>query len=141
MQSNILYTHALREWPEVNMLENTIMKILIKETSETKTLSIIDPKSGCDYISDLIGNEGALNDGQFSWGEDHDAYLCEQDTFDWWDAVVTANQALNYRIHDLVQDHGVEAVYKVIHAAGSVDLEDHAANVNQALDEAFGSAE
>lgn len=117
------------------------MKIIIKETSATETLSIIDPKSGVDYISDFISNTGALIDGQFEWDEDRDAYVCDQDTFDWWSVVVTTNQALNDRIHDLVQEHGSEKVYEVIHAAGSVDLEDHAANVNQALDEAFGSAE
>lgn len=115
------------------------MKIIIKETSAVETLSIIDPKSGVDYISDFIGNTGALIDGQFEWDEDHDAYVCDQEAFDWWSAVVTANQALDDRIHDLVQEHGSEKVYEVIHAAGSVDLEDHAANVNQALDEAFGS--
>jgi len=116
------------------------MKIIIKETSVVETLSIIDPKSGVDYISDFIGNTGALIDGQFEWDEDRDAYVCDQETFDWWDTVVTANQSLDDRIHELVKEHGSEAVYEVIHAAGSVDLEDHAANVNQALDEAFGSA-
>ena len=117
------------------------MKIIIKETSAVETLSIIDPKSGVDYISDFIGNTGALNDGQFEWDEDRDAYVCDQETFDWWDTVVTANQSLDDRIHELVEEHGSEAVYEVIRAAGSVDLEDHAANVNQALDEAFVSAE
>ncbi|MDD5330220.1 MAG: hypothetical protein PHX38_09460 [Sulfuricella sp.] len=117
------------------------MKIIIKETSAVETLSIIDPKSGVDYIYDFIGNAGALIDGQFEWDEDRDAYVCDQETFDWWDTVVTANQSLEDRIHELVHERGFETVYAVIHAAGSVDLEDHAANVNQALDEAFGSAE
>jgi len=115
------------------------MKIIIKETYAIETLSIIDPKSGVDYISDFIGNTGALIDGQFEWDEDRDAYVCDQETFDWWSTVVTANQALDDRINALVQEHGSETVYEVIHAAGSVDLEDHAPNVNQALDEAFGS--
>lgn len=115
------------------------MKIIIRETSAVETLSIIDPKSGVDYIADYIGNTGALIDGQFEWDEDHDAYVCDQEVFDWWSAVVTANQVLDDRIHDLVQDYGSEKVCDVIHAAGSVDIEDHAANVNQALDEAFGS--
>lgn len=114
------------------------MKIIIKETSAAETLSIIDPKSGVDYILDFIGNAGALIDGQFDRDEDRDAYVCGQDTYDWWHAVVTANQVLDDRIHELVKEHGSETVYGVIHAAGSVDLEDHAANANQALDEAFG---
>jgi hypothetical protein len=117
------------------------MKIIIKETSEVKALSIIDPKSGVDYISDFIGNTGALIDGQFEWDEDRDAYVCNQDTYEWWNTVVTANQSLENRIHDLVQDHGSKTVYDVIQATSSVDLEDHAANVNQSLDEAFGVVE
>lgn len=116
------------------------MKIIIKEKSENKTLSIVDPRSGVDYILDFIGNAGAFVDGQFKQDDERDAYICDQATFDWWDAVVTANQALNDRINALAQEHDYETVYKVIYAAGSVDLEDHAANVNQALNEAFGSA-
>lgn len=116
------------------------MKIIIKETSSVETLSIINPKSGVDYISDFIGNTGALFDGQFEWDEDRDAYVCDQGTFDWWDTVVMANQELEDRIYELVKEHGSEAVYEAIYAAGSTDLEDHAANVNQALDESFGSA-
>lgn len=117
------------------------MKFFIKETSTIETLSIIDPKSGVDYISDFIGNAGALSDGQFEYDEDRDAYVCSQANFDWWETVVSENQSLDNRIHELSQEHGLDAVYEIIHAAGSTDLEDHAANVNQALDEAFGSAE
>lgn len=114
------------------------MKIIIEETGKEENLSIVDPKTGVDYTQDFLGSNGALHDGQFTWDEDHDAYVCDQETFDWWSAVVTANQALDDRIYDLVQEHGSEKVYEVIHAAGSDDLEYHAANVNQALDEAFG---
>ena len=116
------------------------MDIIIKETAAVETLSIIDPDSGIDYISDFVGNAGGFADGQFEWDEELGAYVCAQDRFDWWDAVVAANQALEDRIHDLVQEHGAEKVYAAIHDAGSVDLEDNAANVNQALDEAFGAA-
>lgn len=109
------------------------MNIIIKETNAVETLSIIDPNSGVDYIYDLVA-------GQIDWCEDREAYICDRETFDWWDAVVTANQSLDDRICDLVKEHGTDAVYKAIHAAGSVELGDHAANVNQSLDEAFGTA-
>lgn len=117
------------------------MKIIIKETSETKNLSIIDPKSGVDYTEDFIGNAGGFLYDQFKWDDENRAYWCDQATFDWWDRVVNDNQLLEYRIHELVKEHGSDAVYEAIDAAGSVDLEDHAANVNQALDEAFASAD
>jgi hypothetical protein len=115
------------------------MKIIIKETAEVKTLSIVDPKSGVNYISDFIGNTGALIDGQFVWDKDRDAYFCEQETFEWWDTVITANQALSDRILDLAKEHDSEAVYEVINAVGSVDLEYYALCVGQALDGAFAS--
>lgn len=116
------------------------MNIIIKETAAVETLSIIAPDSGTDYIADFVGNAGGFVDGQFVWDEERDAYVCDKHTFDWWADVVEANQALDDRIHDLVQEYGAEKVYEVVHAAGSVDLEDHAGNVNQALDEAFGAA-
>ena len=117
------------------------MNIIIKGTNVVETLSIIDPDSGVDYVADFIGNEGALADGQFVWDEEQDAYVAEKETFDWWDAVIKDNQELDYRVHDLVQEYGREEVYKVTDEAGGGDLEDHAASVNQALDEAFGPAE
>lgn len=118
------------------------MKIIIKETQKIETLSFIDPNTGVDCIADfVVGNTGALIDGQFEWDEDHDAYVCSQDTFNWWDEVVASNQELVNRTHELVKEHGSEAVYNAIHEAGSVYLEEYAANANKALDEAFGSAE
>ena len=66
-------------------------------------------------------------------------YICDQETYDWWEEVVASNQELVDRTHELVKEHGSEAVYNAIHEAGSVDLEEHAANANKALDEAFGS--
>lgn len=115
------------------------MKVFIKESATAETLSIIDPKTGVNYVADFIGNTGALADGQFVWDEERDTYVCDQKTFDWWSSVITAQQALDYRTRELINEHGPKAVHDVIHAAGGVDLEDHAANVNRALDEAFGT--
>lgn len=80
------------------------MKIIIKETQKIETLSIIDPKTGVDYISDFVGNTGALIDGQFEWNEDRDAYICDQETYDWWKEGVASNQKLVNRTHELVKE-------------------------------------
>jgi hypothetical protein len=114
------------------------MKILIKDTNKIESLEIIDPRTGINWIEDFVGNTGALTDGQFEYEDETGSYLCEQSTFDWWSKVVSDNEALENRIYDLVQEHGSDAVYSVVNDAGGSDLEDHAANVNQALDEAFG---
>ena len=117
------------------------MKIIIKETSAIGALSIIEPKTGLEYIIDYIANSGALIDGQFEWDEDREAYVCDQATYDWWTAVVADNQALANRIYALEQEHGVDAVWDVIGGVGAVDLGDHAEAVNNALNDAFGTTE
>ncbi|EKO3667240.1 hypothetical protein M3891_003016 [Vibrio metschnikovii] len=115
------------------------MNIIIKETLANETLSIIDAKTGVDYIADFIGNQGALSDGQFIWNDEKDAFECAQDTFDWWNKVVAEHQALNYRIQQLAEEHGQEAVYNAYHDNCHVDLEDLPHVINSLLDEVFVS--
>lgn len=112
------------------------MKIIIKETGAKQELSIIDPNTGCDYTADFIGNVGGFRD--FEYSEDEDAYKTTMDAFIWWEKVISDNQALDYRIADMKEQHGADAVNDVI-AGVSVDLEDHARAVNTALDEEFGA--
>lgn len=114
------------------------MDIIIRESQKTEELSIIDPRTGVNYISDFVGNTGAHTDGQFEWDEDKDAYICDQDTFDWWSKVVDDNQKLEDRIYQLREEHGHDAVEQAIGDAFDCDLEDHARAVNQVLDDVFG---
>lgn len=111
------------------------MKIVIRETGEQQTLEMIAPDTGIDYVQDFIGNTGALANGQFVYDYDQDAYVCDNVTFEWWNKVCADNEALEERIYRLRKEHG-DNVYDVI--ATHCDLEDHAASVNAALDEAFG---
>lgn len=115
-----------------------MMNIVINGTEKVETLSIID-SNGIDFTDDLIGNYGALSDGQFTYDADADVYRCDQDTFDWWATVLAAEQELDDRIADLAEEHGSDAVYNAIGTAGDCDLEDQAAAINAALDEAFGA--
>ncbi len=111
------------------------MKVIIKETGEAKRLSITDAKSGVDYIADFVAD--GLSD--FSFDEESGEYSCDAATFEWWGKVCADNQALDERINALISEHG-DGVHEVVQGVGSVDLEDHAAAANQALDEAFGEA-
>lgn len=113
-----------------------VIKVIVKETGAKETLSITS-QDGIDYIKDFIGNYGAFNDGQFEHDDEQGAYLCNQDTFNWWSKVVNDNQALEDRIAALKEIHGSDAVGEVVANASNVDLEDLAASVNAALDEAF----
>ncbi|TVX85542.1 hypothetical protein [Paenibacillus agilis] len=113
------------------------MIVQIKETGNQATLGIIDSGTGVNFVTNFIGNTGALNDGQFTWDEDKKAYICLQKTYDWWKKVVSDNQALNDRIEELKEVHGAARVQEVVESADETDLEDYAAAVNRALDEAF----
>ncbi|GBF73194.1 hypothetical protein PA598K_01479 [Paenibacillus sp. 598K] len=115
-----------------------MMKVKIKETGAMETLSMLS-SNGTDAAADMIGNHGGF--GSESWQFDLDAdtgiYEASQETYDWWEKVLTENEELEERIEALKEEHGSDAVQEVIEAAGNVDLEDHAANLNNALDEAF----
>ena len=113
------------------------MKIIIKESKEVTELDLIDPKSGVNYIVDFVGNSGAFDEGIFVWDEEQDAYVCSQETIDWWKRVVHDNQELENRLYELTQTYGRDVVYSVVTEAGAVDLEGHAAAVNVVLDDAF----
>jgi hypothetical protein len=115
------------------------MQIIINETGAVESLSIIDPKSGTNYIADFVGNTGALHDGQFAWDDDAQAHRCDQDTYDWWATVVAENQSLDDRKHALAQEHGWEAVHEALAQVGHCELEDQACQCSAALDEAFGA--
>lgn len=111
------------------------MNIIIKETGKQEVLELIDRKSGVNSVIDLIGNHGALD--QFDYDSDNNVYVCDQITFDWWAKVVADQQALEDRIAELKDEYGSGAVYEAIGNAGDCDLEDQAAAINAALDEAF----
>ena len=113
------------------------MKLFIKETSAIETLSIIDPRTGCDYIFDFVGNTGAF-DREFEATDENADFAISQADYDWWAKVGADNQALEYRIAELAAEHGYDRVVDVVASTGS-DLEDYAAAANAALDEEFGN--
>lgn len=114
------------------------MKIIIKETNATETLSIIDSRTSTDYTVDFIGNNGALSDNQFKLDEETGFYHCDQDTFDWWEKVLADHQEVDDRIKSLSDQFGSDKVQNIISKANVfADLEDQPAFINNALDEAF----
>lgn len=115
-----------------------MLKIKINETGAMETLSMISP-NGTDAAADMIGNHDGFGpeSWQFELDSDSGIYTANQETYDWWAKVLMENEELEERIEALKEEHGSDAVQEVIEAAGIVDLEDHAANLNKALDEAF----
>lgn len=114
------------------------MKLYIKETGKIETLSIIDPKTGCDYIFDFVGNTGAF-DREFKKTDNENVdFAISQADYNWWEKVVADNQALENRIAELAAEHGYGRVMDAVTSTNS-DLEDYAATANAALDEEFGN--
>ena len=114
------------------------MKLFIKETGAIEILAIIDPKTGCDYIFDFVGNTGAF-DREFEKTDDENAdFAISQADYGWWAKVVADNQALEYRIAGLAAEHGYDRVMDAVTSISS-DLEDYAAAANAMLDEEFGN--
>ena len=112
------------------------MKLYIKESGSIETLSIIDPKTGCDYIFDFVGNTGAL-EREFEKTDKAD-FVVNQADYDWWAKVVADNQALEFRIAELVEECGYDRVMTALQGV-SCDLEDYACAAHTALNEEFGT--
>jgi hypothetical protein len=115
----------------------TTMKVQIKETGKFEELTTIDPKTGIDYSGDLIGNHGGFMDDQFELSENKDFHICDQETYEWWNKVLNDIEELAIRSQELEEEHGREAVDKVIKSVDAPDLEYGTAVINGALDEAF----
>ena len=106
------------------------MKIIIIETRSTETLSLIDRKTGEDYIADFVAGYDDISQ------DEEGQLVCETHyAFDWWKKVIEDRQELEDRLDDMREKYGREAVYKVIEDFPQVDLEDEAREFNAALDE------
>lgn len=113
------------------------MKLFFKETGVIETLAIIDPRTGCDYIFDFVGNTGAFA-REFEKTDENADFAISQADYDWWAKVVAENQALENRIAELAAEHGYDRVMDAVTSI-SCDLEDYAAAANAALDEEVGN--
>ena len=112
------------------------MKLYIKETGAIETLSIIDPKTGCNYIYEFVGNTGAF-DREFGKTNKADFAISQAD-YDWWAKVVADNQTLEYRVAELVEGYGYDRVMTVLQGI-SCDLGDYALAAHNALNDEFGA--
>ena len=112
------------------------MKIKIKETGKIENLSIIDPKSGVNWISDFIGNADGFAQFEKEIDEDGDAteyWICDQSTFDWWDKVVDEYQNLEDRIEEMKNEYGRDLVDQIVRDNYNNDMDLHPSQVNEAL--------
>lgn len=115
-----------------------MMQVKVIETGDVKTLRLIDPDSGVDFVQDFVGNGGGFENKDFVYNHEDDVFEATAQAFSWWNQVISDQQELVDRISELKEEHGSDAVNEVLESVGGHDLEDDAAVVNAALDEAFG---
>ncbi|WP_152638684.1 hypothetical protein [Marinobacter santoriniensis] len=102
-----------------------------------KFLELIDHKTGENWVTGFIGNQGALIDGQFSERDGYGYYVADAETFEWWDNVVSDFQSLDDYIDDLKIEHGSNAVSDAINAFDCCDIEDMPRGLRKHLDDWF----
>lgn len=105
-----------------------MIKIKIKETGEREELTIIDPKSGLSWVSDLMGN----HDAKMVYDEDEGIYIMEKEEFDWWGDLIKRYQKADNFKHQVFEDcEDAEKFYNAIAEAGDGDLEDYPERLTQ----------
>lgn len=112
------------------------MEIRIAETNEIKDLDIIDPKSGVNWIADLMGNHGALPTSEV----DDDGYdtgnkIMSQEDYEWWSDLVDRYQAADDRYHALRKSLDDDEALVFDAQNINVDLEDYPGALNDVCDQ------
>jgi N-methylhydantoinase B/oxoprolinase/acetone carboxylase alpha subunit len=111
------------------------MQVRINETSKIEELVIIERKSGVNWVSDMIGNVGAFNDGQFGYDSDAEIRTCDQETYDWWSAYISATEEADDRLAEVSEIYGSDVVQPYIWSAlEGAEFSDIPATQMQALD-------
>ncbi len=72
------------------------MNVLINNT--IKSLCIIDPKTGCEWTQDLIGNA----DGFLDFDESNALHTMSSDDYNWWYDYIQTEQKIQNEINQLL---------------------------------------
>jgi hypothetical protein len=109
------------------------MKVKVQETGKIENLEIHDPKTGVNWINDLMGNSGELPEYDY----DDDVYLMDKESFDWWKNLTTELEAAEDRYFSLRQESddpcGLDDDKNEF--VGNCDLEDLPGYLNQFCDQ------
>lgn len=112
------------------------MQIIVKETNQAATLTLIDRKTGVNYVADYIGNTGALGREFERVGDD---WYISQDDFNWWDAVIAKQQQSNDLQAEYLETHSYDELMILLEQVSACDLEDVVAQEIELLQEAINN--
>ena len=124
------------------------MKVKNTSTGEISSFSVIDSKSGCNWIGDLIGNYDAYGkvDGGFFEAETDDdgydtVYLALPETIEWWEGVISSIEKAD-ALRDLCEEAGLlDGLRDELDSCGSTDLEFIAPAQIEIMEKALASFE
>lgn len=111
------------------------MEIVIEETKQIKQLSIIDPKSGVNWASDLVGNHIMPSDYQTN---EDGVLIMDEATYDWWYTLCSDlenAEARKAELLALLHDEQWETACEMFNEVGNCDLEDTPPYTNVVCDE------
>jgi len=103
------------------------MEVRIKETGEVVSLQCIDPRTGVDWMPDLIGNSGGFADDQFDYDNDAGVFVADQWTVEWWQEYAMQWEEIQQKIVDLSCRFEIdeETIRDRLADACGPDYEDH----------------
>lgn len=87
------------------------MTVIIRETGRPGQLTLISPRSGLEWTTDLIGSTLALLDGQFVLDPEEDMYTVSQEVYNWWADYLTRYAAAEAAVYELLAKHGDDILF------------------------------
>lgn len=105
------------------------MKIKINENNKIKELELIDPKTGIDWLGDLMQNDLT------NYDENTDCYVLNKIDFEWWHKLVVELQPVEDRLFALRQTLDNEKLDELEEELQhlSCELENHAYYLNKII--------
>ena len=123
------------------------MLVKILGTNRIEELKLIDSRTGCDWVNDLIGNHGGFGEDEICQFRRIDTeeygiiYETDEDNFNWWKKCISTIEKKDRIAEIHAAEHGWDAVNEVLYQVGSYDLEGQANAEIAALEEEFGEVE
>jgi hypothetical protein len=88
------------------------MKVLVNNAIQT-----------LDYIVDGVNHAEEFAVG-LDWSEEHNAYVADQETYDYWVEMIGLQQQVNTLAAELSEEHGLDVVEQALADVGdNADLE------------------
>ena len=105
------------------------MEIRIIETKQIEELTITDPKTGCCWIGDFIGNDESLLCNK------NGVYYMTEESFNWWEDHATKYEKADERKHQMIQELDDSEELETYLENIDVEFNDYPAALESAMDE------